>query len=321
MGGFLMSNQATIDHATIDHALGHHVARYFGEGHKGAAYRFTPVSHEPDRVTGTGAVTHDGLWSHKESGVVSRHLSTIDAVVLSVQALETVLGSGPAPLPSLFVTDLVIRAGSSAVEDLSRIEVQAQARWDADAQTFVCATVVGTMKLELRVRPLMVTPRPAAAVSGPQFYCDHLKGRTQHITDLSIQCDGDASGRMSAVLGELYSVEEDHQRYSGLQSAHAHLISVAEAIVCLAQLAQVMAYEHDRVDRSESANFWLRRLEVHLAEPYLEIGRLTQVDVEIVKANKVRLNGATWRSLRLEAAASAFTAVADVAHQIPGEEA
>ena len=122
---------------------------------------------------------------------------------------------------------------------------------------------------------------------------------------------------MQAKLGALTVGHGPSSNYSGLQSAHYELFSISEAIICLAQLAQTMAYEFDQLSRDESAVFWLRRLNVSLAEPRLRVGQLVDVDVRVAKTNELRIAGEPWRTLRLTADAHGVNALADVAHALP----
>lgn len=303
-----------VSYSTIDHALGSPKGRYFGHGHRGAVYSFTPIAVVPRRVTGICAVQQEGTWSAKESGTVSRHLSTIDAVSLAALALDAVLELEPVAVESLFVTSASIRAGSAATEDLDAVPLELGVAWNVETRALDCTATVGTMKLVLTVK---VVPSPSPAGSPPgaaSFFAQHLQSRIQHISDIEIGCD---DGRMQARLGALTASDAAPPSYSGLQSAHHELFSISEAIVCLAQLAQAMAYEFDQISRDESAVFWLRRLSVSLPEPRLRVGQLTDVEVRVAKTNELQVAGRAWRTLRLAAESRSLSAVADVAHVLP----
>jgi hypothetical protein len=170
------------------------------------------------------------------------------------------------------------------------------------------------MRLGLTVAPMPVTQPLGAPEGAPSYFGEHLRSRTQHLSDIDIDCD---AGRMCARLGSLAAGAPSTPVYSGLQSAHDELFSISEAIVCLAQLAQTMAYEHDHLSREQSDVFWLRRLDVALTQPFLRLGRIVEVDVRVAKANLLHIGGEPWRSLRLTADAPGVNAVADVAHVLP----
>lgn len=303
-----------VTYPTIEHALGSPRGRYFGHGHRGSTYTFTPTSLAPGRVVGICAVRQEGTWSAKEAGTVSRHLSTIDAVSLAGLALEDVLRLEPVSVESLFISDASIRAGSAATEDLGAIPLEAGVTWNVQTRALDCVVTVGTMKLTLTVKAVPSSSSGDASVDAPKFYAQHMQNRIQHISDLEISCD---DGRMQARLGALTAADGAPHDYAGLQSSHDDLFSISEAIVCLAQLAQAMAYEFDQISRDESAVFWLRRLSVSLREPRLHVGRLVDVDVRLAKTNELRLGGQVWRTLRLAAESRSLTAVADVAHVLP----
>jgi hypothetical protein len=303
-------------YSTIDHALGSHSGRYFGDGHRGSSYEFEAAEVSGRRATGYGSVSHDGTWSTKALGQVSRHLTSVDAVALATLALDEVLAHQPVPVESLFVTELSLRAGAAAVQDLSSTPVDVSATWLVGRRAFRCEARVGTITLELVARPVVSCGGGQDPRLGRHFYSEHLQDRTQHLADIALP--GQApEARMTAALGALHAAETGDGSYSGLQSGHHELFSVSDAVVCLAQLGQALAYAYDGVPRDATSNFWLRRLSVRLVRPYLRIGQLTHVDLGIVRAGTVSLAGERWRTLRLDARATQLTAVADVAHVLP----
>lgn len=314
--GLILSGEILVRYSTIDHALGDQQGRYFGQGHRRSIYSFTPTEVAPGRVVGVCIVGQEGRWSTKQAGVVSRHLSTIDAVSLAGLALEAALESEPVAIESLFVTDLTIRAGAAATEDTNAVPLEATLVWDAATRVFDCAVTLGTMKLTLRVEAFAGSRDATAPDSAPRFYAEHLQNRIQHISDIDIDCD---AGRMRSKLGVLAVRHAAPSYYSGLQSAHVELISISEAIVCLAQLAQTFAYEVDQMSRDESAVFWLRRLTVSLPRPRLRVGQLIDMEVRVAQTRELRMRDQLWRTLRLTAEAPGLNAIADVAHILPKE--
>lgn len=301
-------------YSTIDHALGGPRGRYFGDGHRRSTYSFTAKTLTRGLVTGTSTVTQDGSWSLKEAGVVSRHLSTIDAVSLAGLALEVVLQQEPVDLESLVVTSASVRAGAAPTDDLVAVPVEARVDWLPQERAFKCSVVVGTMKVSLTVEPVAAEVAHLAGKQRPAFFAEHLRSRAQHITDIDIDPE---AGVMRARLGALASPSGVPDRFCGLQSAHSMVFSVCEAIVCLAQLAQAIAYEYDRMSRDQSAVFWLRRFDINLVRPWIKVGQLVDVRVEILKADEVIVRGEVWRTLRLAAAGQGIDAIADVAHILP----
>ncbi|MFC6355590.1 AvrD family protein [Luethyella okanaganae] len=304
-------------YATIDHALGSPKGRYFGQGHRRSIYSFTPDEQPRGRVAGTCTVTQDGLWSAKDTGVVSRHLSTIDAVSLAGLALQVTFRMEPVIVEKLFVTSISIKAGTASTEDLNAVPLEARIDWKPQDRAFACSVVVGTMKLALTVEAVVGRSPELVREDRPKFYAEHLQGRIQHISDINIDCD---SGSMQARLGALVVGHDHSYRFSGFQSAHAELFSISEAIVCLAQLAQTMAYEYDQISRDDSATFWLRRLNIDLTRPRIKVGQLVDIDVKVSKTNEVAIGSQAWRTLRLTASGSGISAVADVAHILPSKD-
>lgn len=303
-----------VNYSTIDHALGSPKGRYFGQGHRRSVYSFTPTSVFQGGVAGICAVQQEGLWSEKDTGTVSRHLSTIDAVSLAGLALESVFHLEPVNIEALFVTEVSIRAGAAATEDLNAVPLEATVVWNLATRAFDCAVTVGTMRLTMAVESVAAPIFTATSEGEPKFFAQHLQSRFQHISDIDINCD---AGNMQAKLGALAAQRGPTGHYSGLQSAHFELFSISEAIVCLAQLAQTMAYEFDQISRDESAVFWLRRLSVSLTAPRLRVGQIIAVDIQVARSSELRIAGEPWRTLRLTAEAPGLTALADVAHILP----
>lgn len=303
-----------VKYSTIVHALGSQTDRYFGTGHRRSTYDFTPSHVTPDQVKGTGRVTQQGLWSAKSAGTVSRHLSTLDAMALAALALDHSLRLGPVPTGSLFISEVEIRAGSIATTSLDDTELDGQLTWSPASRTYLCTAAIGTMKVSLTLRPLGTTLAADQDDELDDFHATHLRNRIQYITELNMDCPGN---RMTARLGTLLARGVETAGYRGIQSSHPHLFSASEAIVCLAQLAQAIAYEYDQVPRCESSNFWLRRLTITLHPPYLTVGDAVDVDVAVEQSAIVALHSTTWRKFRLRAASVGLSAVADVAHALP----
>jgi hypothetical protein len=300
-------------YATIDQALGDAGDRYFGEGHRRTAYEFEPVEVSRGHASGRGRVSQAGAWSTKGATTLAPHLSSIDAVVLTALALEQALALEPVPVEALVVTDVTVRARSAADPSGAAIAVQAGAGWDPQHGAFVGSGSVGPIRVDCVLTASGSVPRQRDVAERRPFFAHHLGSREQHIDDLEV--DRDARS-LRARVGALEVRDASAGPFTGLQASRAGQLSVAECIVCLAQLAQVMAYEHDQVARAESSTFWMRRLNVSLSPPYPSVGQLLSVEAMLTRALSVRLDGQEWRSLRLTAEAPGLRAEADVAHVV-----
>lgn len=236
-------------------------------------------------------------------------------MILTSLALERALANEPIPVRGLVLTGVKVGTRRAA-ESADVVEpVDVAAGWDAGRGAFTGTGSVGPMRVEVVARPGGGPFADDPRSDGRPFYATHLRHREQHIDEVRFDRETLSLRARIAALDVTGATDEP---YSGLQSGHPERVTVAESIVCLAQLAQVMAYEYDQVTRDASSTFWMRRLEVSLEPPYPVLGRLLAVRANLMRAMSVRLGEDDWRTLRLNARAPGLRASADVAHALPG---
>jgi hypothetical protein len=131
------------------------------------------------------------------------------------------------------------------------------------------------------------------------------------VRDLELDIGG--TGRISARVGSVPQLREP----DGVEADYPSSLSILEGIVALAQLAQVLIYEVDGLDRSRSNNLWLRRATMTRLNPDEPKASSAEATVSIERTNRLRLRAGTWRTFDLIGEFPGFVASAALAHQLP----
>lgn len=277
-------------------ALGPASRRYFGDGYRRTLYDVTSFGADASAeasVTAVGRIQYPTQWSTKSSGSTAPpHLSTIDAAVLSVRMLEAVLiahcGLSAAQVGRAWLESLSIRAGTQPVESLSAVLLSSR----LVSQTAVEGGHVSSF--ESRIGSLMVNARirhegaserqgddvePAAAMDG-EGPLTALFRRTTHRT------------RIQEIDLENRSLQCTHQvmprdgKASGLESAYWPAVTLIDCLVLAGQMAQVLIYASDSVNRDSTNNLWMRRA-TFLALPPWQRNLCTDVTMAVTERRTI----------------------------------
>ena len=320
---------------SIDDHLGPRQGRFFGDGFKRIGHRVTEVEmrrrdgHE--YVSAKAGLAYPGDWSRKAAGPLRPHLSSVDALALAVQLAESFLihryGLDPEQRRAMWLRSFDMRSGTTPQEDLTRFDVRALRVSCAPAvvvrhghvSKFVC--LVGTLTLTCEIehdvtrRPMVDGAYPnLTAILGPaerRYYGGGYRLRSQLIEDVRVH--------PAAVEGDVSLADPPEALDLGLGGAYQPTPSMIDALVSLAQLAQVMAYRLDGIARSESNTLWMRRLAQTAARPAAPSSGPFAGRVEPRRSRRVRLAGALWRTLDVDAELAGIQVRSSIAHQLPSE--
>ncbi|MFZ4893340.1 AvrD family protein [Plantibacter sp. Mn2098] len=263
-------------HDDFERRLGPSHRRYFGAGYRKTEYRVPVLARtDDDTLTGVAAIDYASDWSSKASSERKPHASTVDATVLAghaaERALQSLIGLSPAEVRRAWIERIDVRAGAKPLESTSEVplsitrtdtgEVQDDAVGTPLQTTLQCR--IGTFQVALVVRhPVPESPdtsRPTSFTDGRPSTAYRGTTHTSTITRLSIE-DQLVACTHHAVADPM--LRDD----AALESAHDPIVGMIDRLVLAGQMAQVLIYATDGVDRDTTANLWMRRATI-IAEP------------------------------------------------------
>lgn len=297
----------------VDKILGNYDERYFGLGHKQTTYSEIFDIHETDgNFIGYVALRQDSCWSKKKNIVATPHLSSLDGIVLAVLMVEKYLEK-MAPwlsLETLLVESFEIKAGATPIEDLSRIPVKLK-KMNQDKETYTATIHILSMKINLSLRQYdldLVVPENESNIS---YVATHLKSLTHDLTNIDLLSEKYAN---CDIVRECISKPS----YSGVSSCYSASVSIFEWLIIVSQLAQVMAYNFDKITRCDSDTLWMRTIKAEIKKP-LPYTKPLLVIGEIVKSTSLKRGEDEWRILEMQGGTIGEDVIfsGNIAHKIP----
>ncbi|GAA1912221.1 AvrD family protein [Streptomyces durmitorensis] len=314
-----MSNKELL-YGSLDSCLGPGSSRFFGSGYKRVTQSLknitTDGSAEPGGfITARGTLAYPSDWSRKTgAGELRPHLSSIDALVLAANLAETHIGRafglGPAERRRIWLRRADVRAGSTPHEDLADFPVEGRlvavdgptGERGLLASTFDCR--VGRLK----VRCTLVHEQVGGAGS-PATYADETqalgpararhygvgyKQREQHAEQVRVDLDRQEIRGLQRVV----ATDEDALT-CGAEAAYGPSVSLVDALVGVAQLAQILLYAQDGLSRGSSDTLWMRRFVISAGTPVRPLGHSFTPTVRTESSRLLSMGDARWRTAEL----------------------
>ena len=322
--------------SSVDDRLGSSSGRFFGEGYKGVSRRLTdikvvPGDHGRGEIHGTADLRYSSQWSTKGSQTPLRpHLSTPDGLLFAVNLVEAYLVHAyrlsAEDRRQMWVAELSFQAGSRPQEDLVGFDVSAKHESIRPApgsglgfrSAFRCR--IGALRINCVIEhgELIGDLRPAYFsdaddILGPPTFRHYGVGfRSQQLNIGEIDLDPESETIRACVGGV-----EERWGAEGLEGGYPLSMSMLDAMVALVQLAQVLIYEVDQLERSRSNTLWMRRAMLSRRTPNQALGDCGIATVGIEATRTLKLGGQTWRTFDVAGEFGDFRATSALAHQLP----
>lgn len=314
-----MSNKELL-YGSLDSCLGPGSSRFFGSGYKrvtqGLKDITTDGSGEPGAlVTARGTLGYPRDWSRKSGARELRpHLSSIDALVLAANLAETHLGRafglGAAERRRIWLRSADVRAGTSPHEDLADFPVHGRlaavegpaAEHGTLASTFDCR--VGALKVRCTLvheqgggpgTPATYTDeKQALGPARARHYGVGYKQRELHAEQVRVDLDRQEVRGLQRVV----ATDEDPHT-CGAEAAYGPSVSLVDALVGVAQLAQILLYAQDGLSRGNTDTLWMRRFVISADTPVRPLGRSFTPTVRTAHSRLLSMGDARWRTAEL----------------------
>lgn len=273
---------------TVDEFLGNSQKRYFGEGHKYSSYAIHLARDATDFSHYSGTVLQEKAWSVKDGLEMTPHLSTIDAIILSIMAIEKKYEKSQPewPLSRYYLSSFQIKAGNAAEENLENIQIELLQEERVGQEKIAFWLKVGQLHVQcaLELLPESVQLK-SQNKTGANYLENHLKAVTHQLTNIQITPNYEIMSDIQTVRSVKAKTGEGAQGLNSLVATHMSLI---EWLIIFAQLSQVEAYHHDALERDQTDVYWMRQVSAAMdknyfleADPQVVIGRID--DVKILK--------------------------------------
>lgn len=330
----------TVRYAAIDHCLGKSGSRYFGQGFRRVGHRIREVrittGGEGDLVTAAIDVEYPTDWSSKLVVDAPRpHLSTVDALVVAVQLAEALLvhahGLDEERRRRMWLRSFAMRAGAAPQLDL--VGIPATGRRESVLPSL---DGPGTLvsRFEIKVGTIRVTcdighdggaGRAGAGAwaelgdllgdSSTRVYGRGFTRRQQLITDLEVDVPaGAVHGLMLMADGV-----PPAGGWTGFSAHYEPALSMVDCLIAMAQLAQVLMYDCDGVERGETGNLWMRRVAMSARTPFQPITNAFVATGSVLNGKQLDRAGARWSLYDLSGVCQGISTTASLAYVRPME--
>jgi hypothetical protein len=322
--------------STIDEALGPGDTRYFGQGFQRVTHHLTDVAIGSTRITGTVSATarvdYPADWSTKTTTPAGPHLSTVDALIIAGQLAEAYLTHGhgldPSARARMWLRAFEMTAGATAQTQLAGIAVHGRRSgmrlgpWGTSTVISTFDVRIGTVRLSCQVQHDLGVPDLVPAtwphidqLLGSAAHRHYGRGFTQRhheIRDLVVDTARRQAHAAVRVEDRLPASPE------GMAASYEPALSLVDATVCTAQLAQVLAYQLEQVERDETETLWMRGFGMRADTPSVPIGDPIAMSGRVVQRKRLDRMGKSWRIYRMDGDIGGIQAVASVAFNVPG---
>lgn len=327
----------TNSYSSYDEALGPRNIRYFGTGYQNVGHDMSGFalskSTEPGaKHTAMAHLSYPLHWSTKKHRELVPHVSSVDTIIFAVALCDAAITHSrrlsAAETARMWVRHMYIRAGAAPHLDLAQVPVRAEVTAVAEADpdeiettfTFAVGNLSGALTM---VHPVGAGTRSEPELDHfglvtdifgdkPHYYLNGVKSRTLSATDITVDAAAARiTGRqlLTSAAGE----------FVGGESAYPDMVSPVDGIVGVAQLAQILLYHLDSLDRTSSNTMWMRKLELFCIGPH-HVSTREPFDgvAEIRRASVINRGGQRWRSAQIEIKefAECFGSCL-LAHQLP----
>ncbi|MGZ0782535.1 AvrD family protein [Pseudomonas saponiphila] len=306
-----------VNFSHIENHLGPAADRFFGAGFKRVKYGTRHLSLTDTSVDSSISLSYPAGWSKKiGSGELVPHLSTIDALAIAINLCQDVLLEKFANVDCCWVRRISIKAGKKPEEDLREIQAHMHEELpQVDTQGDTCLAFsghVGAMALQLEiVRPAAADGRANQDGSGNNYYVEGFRKRTQLIDDIVFDSPLKAISKLVVVD------EEPGSARGGIEASYPQVVTPIDAFVSHLQIAQVLLYKLDNLQRGQSNTLWMRTTTITAQDPARRSAQARVLMTELKDANIVTVKGEDWRVAEIVGHLSGMTLSCSVAHLLP----
>ncbi|MGO1661663.1 MAG: AvrD family protein [Canibacter sp.] len=283
---------------SFESLLGPSRERFFSAGYKKVRQRLVRGPEISDnQATFVARVSYPEDWSRDSGGRPRRpHLSTVDAVILPLMALES-LGTHPASR----VTRAELRAGGTPWTDLDEVPVTLTrvSTPDAGQERDRFHSVSGNIRATFDIASPLSQQSWKRPIAGRSVYEELF--RTVN-TETTITHHDKDQGTLHATHHFLREHSRVLEEATGVDSGYWPCVSVVDHLVTMGQMAQALFELRHGGGRVQT--LWMRSMTISLDEPPLPLPAVMESRMTVTRDNRIERDGHSWRDLAVESVAS-----------------
>ncbi|HEK9989525.1 TPA: avirulence protein [Streptococcus equi subsp. zooepidemicus] len=300
----------------VDTLLGDHKTRYFGDGHKRTSYS---INHDQNNQA-YGTITQSGVWSNKSDKVIQPHLSTLDGIVLASLAAEGYLKEQYEVCEGFYLSQFSVKSGRKPIEDLNRVPIVVQkSSFNGDKASFTVSVLDMTVNLVFKRIDTYTAKDNKPAAEAKDYLSNHLKDIHHHIYDVNFLDALDIADKCS-IFCKANKAIRHVSNYKGISSQLSNSYSLLELLIIFSQMAEMLAYYADDIDRRYSETLWMKNVSAELVEPIPD-GELALLG-KITKNKLLDMKGKDWKLFEMSGTdtQNRVRISSKIAHQLPSSE-
>lgn len=320
-----------IHFASIDDMLGSREKRFFGVGFRKVHHELKEIRVGERWVEAQASVMYPSDWSKKsENEELRPHLSSIDALVLSIQLNEIYLihrfGLDEQEREKMWLRRFVMKAGSTPQENLSQFDVRSEhleTKSSPDARgghLSIFEAQIGTIKVDCEIEHglgeenaqsgFYPTGDEILGTPDGRYYGNGYRYPIQRIENVAIDIDKQSAKSMVTIE------QTDAEQKQGIEGFYRPSVSMIDCMTIIAQLGQALLYQLDNIHRSESNTLWMKKIVMESKRPDQAYDAFA-ASTHIIKSKLLKVRGGTWRSSDMFGQCQGIHVHYTVAHELP----
>lgn len=282
-------------------------------------------------VNAKGKLLYPEGWSKKSDTELKPHLSTIDALNLSVQLNEIFLlnkyNLGQEDRKKMWLKKYSISAGNAPYEDLKCFDICTFFKGtDTSKATFyqyvsVFESHIGALKVYCEIEhPINEIALVKAnhydnvndilGDSYKRYYGNGYRYTEYDIKNIKINTENET-------IENLINVTRANPTNYGFEGAYRPTsLSMIDSIILCGQISQALLYSIDKVDRSETGTLWMRKVTMESMSPFQACEEFLAT-TRIENGKIIKMKGRPWRKAEIHSFLDGINCEYSLAYELP----
>lgn len=296
--------------------LGSRKKRYFSSSYKKINCDIKELIIQNNSLLGNLSIAWPEVWSEKNGELRKPHLGSLELYVIAVRFVEHYLGIidnlKKECIEKVWVNNFVPKVGQGAIENCHELACRCSKlsqRQDKNRINCLFEVKIGKATVRLAIDYNLCEEKRcfAGCVANPcisiqklldlrvhderSFYTTGYKIPVHKITDIIVNKE-EQSVRADI---ELLNIELS-PFFNGLSKAYQPCLTFCDIILVTGQLAQILLFSLDNINREEAGNLWMRTADCKYFRPIKEN---TGVKISVKESSMLKTGGIEYRAATL----------------------